>query len=81
MSGSLVGVLQQTVRRRSKGRTVTNQRSRRWAQALNKAMPVLLDTTGTMLLSGSVMLVNLAAGVAVTGAALMYLNHRFYGRQ
>jgi hypothetical protein len=34
-----------------------------------------------MLLSGSVMLVNVAAGVAAAGAALMFLNYRFYGRQ
>ena len=59
---------------------VAKERSRRWMQGLNKAMPVLLDTTGTMLLSGSVMLVNVAAGVAAVGIGLIVLNWRFYGR-
>jgi NADH:ubiquinone oxidoreductase subunit K len=34
-----------------------------------------------MLLSGSVMLVNVAAGIAAIGVGLMFLNYRFYGRQ
>lgn len=80
MSGTLVGVLQQAIRRDGKGRTVTKERSRRWLGSLNRAMPVLLDTTGTMLLSGSVMLVNVAAGVAAAGVGLIVLNWRFYGR-
>lgn len=77
---TLVGVLQQAIRRDSKGRTVTKERSRRWMHGWNKAMPVLLDTAGTMLLSGSVMLVNVAAGVAAIGVGLIVLNWRFYGR-
>jgi hypothetical protein len=48
---------------------------------MNRAMPVLLDTTGTMLLSGSVMLLNVAAGIAAAGVSLIVLNWRFYGRQ
>jgi len=44
-------------------------------------MPVLLDTTGTMLLSGSVMMLNVAAGVAAVGAGLLVLNWRFYGNR
>lgn len=78
---ALVWFQQMASRLGGKVATVTKQRHRRWGQAVNRAMPVLLDTTGTMLLSGSVMLVNLAAGVAASGVAVMYLNHRFYGRR
>lgn len=59
---------------------MTKERSRRWAAHVNRAMPVLLDTAGTMLLSGSVMLVNVVAGVAAAGISLIVLNWRFYGR-
>jgi len=52
---------------------------RRWMQGLNRAMPVVLDTAGTILLSGSVMMLNVAAGVAAAGASLLVLNWRFYG--
>lgn len=60
---------------------MTKERSRRWKHGLNTAMPVLLDTTGTMLLSGSVMMLNVAAGVAAVGAGLLVLNWRFYGNR
>jgi hypothetical protein len=52
---------------------------RRWMQGLNKAMPVLLDTTGIILLSGSAMLLSVAAGVAALGVGALVLNWRFYG--
>jgi hypothetical protein len=41
-------------------------------------MPVVLDATGIMLLSGSAMLINVAAGVAATGIGCLVLNWRFY---
>jgi hypothetical protein len=34
-----------------------------------------------MLLSGSVMLLTVAAGIAAAGVSLIVLNWRFYGRQ
>jgi hypothetical protein len=48
-------------------------------QVLNRAMPVLLDTTGIILLSGSVMLWNVIAGTAAFGVGCLALNWRFYG--
>jgi len=51
----------------------------RWMQGLNRAMPVILDASGAMLLSGSVMLINGAAGVAALGFSAIILNWRFYG--
>lgn len=52
---------------------------RRWLQGLNRAMPVLLDTAGIMLLSGSANLVfGLAAGLAALGVGCIVLNWRFY---
>lgn len=52
---------------------------RRWMQGLNRAMPVLLDTAGTILLSGSAMLAfGVAAGVAALGVGCLVLNWRFY---
>ena len=52
---------------------------RRWMQGLNKAMPVLLDTSGIMLLSGSAMLAfGIAAGTAALGVGALVLNWRFY---
>jgi hypothetical protein len=51
----------------------------RWMQGLNKAMPVLLDTTGIILLSGSAMILHVAAGVAALGVGALLLNWRFYG--
>ena len=52
---------------------------RRWMQGLNKAMPVLLDTSGVMLLSSSAMLwLGVAAGAAALGVGCLVLNWRFY---
>jgi hypothetical protein len=51
---------------------------RRWMRGLNKAMPVLLDTSGIILLSGSAMLINVVAGVAALGVGCLVLNWRFY---
>ena len=53
---------------------------RRWMQGLNRAMPVVLDTSGIMLLSGSASLfLGVAAGVAALGVGCLVLNWRFYG--
>lgn len=48
-------------------------------QGLNRAMPVLLDTSGIMLLSGSAMMWNLIAGTATLGVGLLILNRVHYG--
>lgn len=50
---------------------------RRWMQCLYRAMPVLLDTSGIMLLSGSAMTFGLAAGLAASGIGCFFLNWRF----
>jgi hypothetical protein len=53
---------------------------RRWMQGLNRAMPVVLDTAGIMLLSGSAILFfGMAAGLAALGVGCLALNWRFYG--
>jgi len=53
---------------------------RRWMQGLNRAMPVVLDTSGVILLSGSAILFfGVAAGVAALGVGCLVLNWRFYG--
>lgn len=52
---------------------------RRWLQGVNRAMPVALDTTGIILLSGSAMLWDLTAGVAAAGIGCFFLNWRWYG--
>ena len=52
---------------------------RRWMQGLNRAMPVVLDTSGVILLSGSAILFfGVAAGVAALGVGCLVLNWRFY---
>lgn len=52
---------------------------RRWMQGLNRAMPVVLDTSGVILLSGSaMMLLGAAAGIAALGVGCIVLNWRFY---
>lgn len=52
---------------------------RRRLHGLNTAMPVVLDTTGVILLSGSAMMVlGVAAGVAALGVGCIVLNWRFY---
>jgi hypothetical protein len=49
-------------------------------QGLNRAMPVVLDTSGVILLSGSAILFfGVAAGVAALGVGCLVLNWRFYG--
>lgn len=50
---------------------------RRWMQGLNRAMPVVLDTSGIMLLSGSAMTFGLTAGLAASGIGCFFLNWRF----
>ncbi|GGQ83768.1 hypothetical protein [Streptomyces flaveolus] len=52
---------------------------RRWAQQLNKSMPVLLDMTGIILLSGAAMLWHLIAGLVAAGLGCWLLNWRVYG--
>lgn len=62
------------------GGVVANSRKvpvRRWMDGLNRAMPVLLDTTGIMLLSGSAMTFGLTAGLAASGIGCFFLNWRF----
>ena len=76
---SFVGFLQSKMRRRERARNVTSGRFRRLGQKLNTAMPVVLDATGAMLLSGSAMLVHVVAGVAALGLSVFYINNRIYG--
>lgn len=51
---------------------------RRWMHGLNRAMPVMLDTSGIMLLSGSAMMWNVIAGTAAAGIGCFVLNKRHY---
>lgn len=51
----------------------------RWVQVLRKLAPGSLDTAGIILLSGSAMMWNLAAGVAVAGVGCFVLNWRLFG--
>jgi hypothetical protein len=46
---------------------------------VNTAMPHVLDGMGAMLLSGSVMMWSVMAGVAALGLSTFYMNHRIYG--
>lgn len=55
------------------------ERLRRWAQALNKSMPFLLDTTGIILLSSAAMVWHLIAGLVALGLGCFVLNWRVYG--
>ena len=50
---------------------------RRWWQGLNRAMPVVLDVAGIMLLSSSAMTFGLTAGLAASGVGCFFLNWRF----
>lgn len=52
---------------------------RRLGSRLNKAMPVVLDATAAMLLSGSAMMMSQIAGVAALGLSVIYINNRIYG--
>ncbi|MBX9392269.1 hypothetical protein K4749_01310 [Streptomyces sp. TRM72054] len=55
-------------------------RVRRWRRGLNEAMPILLDTTGIILLSIAAMLFfGSAAGVALLGGGCFALNRNYYG--
>jgi len=58
---------------------MTKQRNGRVWRRASEAMPVVLDATGAMLLSGSAMLVHVVAGVAALGLSVFYINHRIYG--
>ncbi|MFJ6066571.1 hypothetical protein ACIQHU_26445 [Streptomyces tendae] len=51
---------------------------RRWAQAVNRSMPVLLDMTGIILLSGAAMVWHLIAGLVAAGIGCFVLNWRIY---
>ena len=53
---------------------------RRSLANLNHAAPVALDTAGIILLSGSAMLLHVAAGIAVAGCGCFFLNWRIYDR-
>jgi hypothetical protein len=46
-------------------------------QRLNESMPVVLDTSGIILLSSSAMTFGLAAGLAASGIGCFFLNWRF----
>ena len=52
---------------------------RRWMHVLNKAMPILLDMTGIILLSGAAMVWHLIAGLVALGVGCFVLNWRVYG--
>lgn len=54
-------------------------RVRRWAQAVNRSMPVLLDMTGIILLSGAAMVWHLIAGLVAAGIGCFVFNWRVYG--
>jgi len=66
--------------------TVKKMPVRRWLQGLNRAMPVVLDAAGIMLLSGSAsvfgfmagLIVGTAVTLAAAGAGFLVLSWRFY---
>lgn len=58
---------------------MTKEQLRRLTRQMNTAMPYVLDATGVMLLSGSVMMLSVVAGVAALGLSVFYMNHRIYG--
>ncbi|WP_333743825.1 hypothetical protein [Streptomyces ardesiacus] len=60
-------------------KTQIRDRVRRWAQAVNRSMPVLLDMTGIILLSGAAMVWHLIAGLVAAGIGCFVLNWRVYG--
>lgn len=76
---TLVGSLQQAVRRSERDQTVSKERRRRLTAVVNRAMPVVLDATGVILLSGSAMMWNLIAGTAALGVGVLTLNRVHYG--
>jgi hypothetical protein len=42
-------------------------------------MPFVLDAMGAILLSVSVMMISVVAGIAALGLSTFYMNHRIYG--
>lgn len=58
---------------------MAKQNRRRLAAKVNRVMPYVLDGIGAMLLSGSVMMLSVVAGVAALGLSVFYMNHRVYG--
>jgi hypothetical protein len=59
--------------------TSRNERFRRWPHLWRKLSPILLDTAGIILLSGSAMLWwGVAAGLAAAGAGCFVLNYRIH---
>jgi hypothetical protein len=54
---------------------------RRWRQALNRSMPILLDMTGIILLSSAAMVWHLIAGLVALGLGCFVLNWRCYGSE
>ncbi|WP_143667015.1 hypothetical protein [Streptomyces sp. FBKL.4005] len=61
--------------------TSRNERCRKSMQVLRKLAPILLDTAGIILLSGSAMLWNLIAGLAAAGIGCFVLNWRWFGTE
>lgn len=67
--------------------TVKKVPVRRWLQGLNRAMPVALDTSAIILLSGSAsvfgfmagLIVGTAVTLAAAGVGCAVLSWRFYG--
>lgn len=53
----------------------------RWGKVLRKLAPGSLDTAGMILLSGSAMTWNPAAGLAVAGVGCFVLNWRWFGSE
>lgn len=51
----------------------------RWLHSLNGSMPILLDTTGIILLSSAAMVWHLIAGLVALGLGCFVLNWRVYG--
>lgn len=64
----------------SKAKWQIRARVRRWAQAVNRSMPILLDMTGIILLSGAAMVWHLIAGLVAAGLGCFVLNWRIYER-
>ncbi|MGV9756936.1 hypothetical protein ACWDUC_14110 [Streptomyces tricolor] len=61
--------------------TSRNERFRRWMPLWRKLAPILLDTAGIILLSGSAMVWNLIAGLAAAGIGCFVLNWRWFGTE
>lgn len=52
---------------------------RRLLTGVNRSMPILLDMTGIILLSGAAMVWHLIAGLVAAGLGCFVLNWRVYG--